>query len=80
MSFHSPNERRRYAEERRFLLNELLKKYKIDNWKQTYSREWAWINQNQSTKYGKSLIQRLEKNGDITENQMKKLREIIGFL
>ena len=56
------------------------KKYKIDNWKQTYSREWAWINQNQSTKYGKSLLHSLEKNGDITENQMNKLREIVGLL
>ena len=78
MSFYSPNEQRRYLEEKKQAQKDWNFKLKIETWASAHPQEWNWIHRtNLNNKFSQSLLKRIKENGDLTPNQLAKIREII---
>jgi hypothetical protein len=78
MSFYSQNNKRRYLEEKQQSHQDWNSKLRIETWAAAHPIEWVWIHRNNlNNKFSQSLLERIKKNGDLTQNQLAKLKEII---
>jgi hypothetical protein len=78
MSFYSLNEQRRYLEEKKQTQKDWSLKLKMEIWASAHPQEWKWIHRtNLNNKFSQSLLRRIKEKGDLTPNQLAKIREII---
>lgn len=78
MSFHSPNNKRRYFEQTSQNQKEWLSKIRVETWAKENPIEWVWINKNKKTsRFAKSINETIEKTGQVTLRQIEKIKEII---
>ena len=78
MSFHSLNSKRRYFEEKLQSQKDWSSKLRIDSWASAHPIEWSWINRNNlHNNFSQSLLMKIKNDGEVTQNQLAKLREII---